>query len=217
MRFYLDTANLAEIKKAIELGVVEGVTTNPSLVAKEGLNMNEAINVITNIVKVPMFVEVTALESEGMITEGEAFASINKDLVIKLPCTWEGIKACKILSDKNIKVAITLIFSANQALIAARAGASYVAPFVGRLNDISQDGVATLIKDIKEIIDMHKLKVEIVAASVRTPIDVLNCAKAGVDIATVPYNTLVSLLKHPLTDSGLEKFMSDWATIENID
>ncbi|MFZ7131545.1 MAG: fructose-6-phosphate aldolase [Eubacteriales bacterium] len=213
MKFFLDTANVKNIKEAMEMGIVEGVTTNPSLVAKEGMNMQQAIEAILPISGI-MFVEVTALDWVGMVEEGEKFSNISENIVIKLPCTWDGIKACKKLSDKNIKVAITLIFSANQALIAARAGATYVAPFIGRLNDISLDGVEILIKDIKEIIFMHDLTVEIVAASVRTPIDVLNCAKAGVDICTVPYKTLTGLLNHPLTDAGLAKFMRDWEEIK---
>lgn len=215
MRFFLDTANIKDIEKAAKLGIIEGVTTNPSLIAKEGMDFKQAIKTINDLVNGFVFAEVTALDAEEMVKEGLELNELSDKMIIKLPCNWEGISACKILSDKGVKVAVTLVFSANQALIAARAGAYFVAPFVGRLNDISQDGVGTLIKDIREIFEVNKIETKIVAASLRNQMDVLNCAKAGVDIGTVPYSTLIGLLNHPLTDAGLAKFMKDWEAMQN--
>ncbi|SHE87081.1 fructose-6-phosphate aldolase [Alkalibacter saccharofermentans] len=215
MRFYLDTANIDDIEKAAKLGIIEGVTTNPSLIAKEGMDFEEVIKTINTLVDGFVFAEVTALDPEEMVEEGLKLNELSDKMIIKLPCNWAGIQACKILSNKGVKVAVTLVFSANQALIAARAGAYFVAPFVGRLNDISQDGVGTLIKDIREIFMVNKIKTKIVAASLRNQMDVLNCAKAGVDVATIPYQTLLGLLNHPLTDAGLAKFMKDWDSMKN--
>jgi transaldolase len=215
MRFYLDTANIDDIEKAAKLGIIEGVTTNPSLIAKEGMDFEEVIKTINALVDGFVFAEVTALDPEEMVEEGLKLNELSDKMIIKLPCNWAGIQACKILSNRGVKVAVTLVFSANQALIAARAGAYFVAPFVGRLNDISQDGVGTLIKDIREIFMVNKIETKIVAASLRNQMDVLNCAKAGVDVATIPYQTLLGLLNHPLTDAGLAKFMKDWDAMKN--
>ena len=215
MRFYLDTANIDNIEKAAKLGIIEGVTTNPSLIAKEGMDFEEVIKTINALVDGFVFAEVTALDPEEMVEEGLKLNELSDKMIIKLPCNWAGIQACKILSNRGVKVAVTLVFSANQALIAARAGAYFVAPFVGRLNDISQDGVGTLIKDIREIFMVNKIETKIVAASLRNQMDVLNCAKAGVDVATIPYQTLLGLLNHPLTDAGLAKFMKDWDAMKN--
>ena len=209
MKLFIDTANVNEIKEAAALGVVCGVTTNPSLIAKEGRDFIETIKEITTIVDGPISAEVVAPDAEGMVKEAEKLASLHKNIVIKIPVTAEGLKAVKILSSKGIKTNVTLIFSAAQALLAARAGATYVSPFVGRLDDISSNGIA-LIADIAEIFAIHDIKCEIISASIRSPQSVIDSAKAGAHIATVPYKVIKQMLAHPLTDSGIDRFMKDW-------
>ena len=208
MNFFIDTANIDEIKEANDLGVICGVTTNPSLIAKEGRDFAEVVNEITTIVDGPISAEVLSMDHEGMIKEGEKLAKIHENIVIKIPMCAEGLKAVKALSDKGIRTNVTLIFSANQALLAARAGASYVSPFVGRLDDISFDGLG-LIADIKQIFEVNFIETEIIVASVRNPIHVLESAKLGADIATVPYKVIMQMINHPLTDSGIENFIKD--------
>ncbi|CCY47388.1 probable transaldolase [Peptostreptococcus anaerobius CAG:621] len=208
MNFFIDTANIDEIKEANDLGVICGVTTNPSLIAKEGRDFAEVVNEITTIVDGPISAEVLSMDHEGMIKEGEKLAKIHENIVIKVPMCAEGLKAVKALSDKGIRTNVTLIFSANQALLAARAGASYVSPFVGRLDDISFDGLG-LIADIKQIFEVNFIETEIIVASVRNPIHVLESAKLGADIATVPYKVIMQMINHPLTDRGIENFIKD--------
>jgi transaldolase len=210
MRFFLDTANINHIREANEMGVICGVTTNPSLVAKEGRDFNEVLKEITEIVDGPISGEVISEDAAGMIKEGREIAAIHKNMIVKIPMTGEGLKACKVLSKEGIKTNVTLIFSAAQALLAANAGATYVSPFLGRLDDISMDGM-DLVRTIADIFAIHGIKTEIIAASVRNPIHVIEAAKAGSDIATVPYSLVTQMLKHPLTDQGLEKFKADWA------
>ncbi|AJH01650.1 fructose-6-phosphate aldolase [Clostridium beijerinckii] len=210
MKFFLDTANVEHIKEANEMGVICGVTTNPSLVAKEGRDFNEVIKEITEIVDGPISGEVVAEDAEGMIKEGREIAAIHKNMIVKIPMTAEGLKATKVLSKEGIKTNVTLIFSATQALLAANAGATYVSPFLGRVDDISMIGM-NLVRDIAEIFAVHGIETEIIAASTRHPIHVIEAAKAGAHIATVPYNLIMQMLKHPLTDQGLEKFKADWA------
>ncbi|MBO1685888.1 fructose-6-phosphate aldolase [Clostridium butyricum] len=210
MRFFLDTANVDYIREANEMGVICGVTTNPSLVAKEGRDFNEVIKEITEIVDGPISGEVVSEDAEGMIKEGREIAAIHKNMIVKIPMTAEGLKATKVLSKEGIKTNVTLIFSATQALLAANAGATYVSPFLGRVDDISMIGM-DLVRDISEIFSVHGIKTEIIAASVRNPIHVIEAAKAGADIATVPFNLVEQMIKHPLTDQGLEKFKADWA------
>ena len=207
MKFFIDTANVEDIRKANDMGVICGVTTNPSLIAKEGRDFNEVIKEITTIVDGPISGEVkaTTTDAEGMIREGREIAAIHPNMVVKIPMTTEGLKAVKVLSSEGIKTNVTLIFSANQALLAARAGATYVSPFLGRLDDISTDGVE-LIQQIAEMFAVADIPTEIIAASVRNPIHVIDCAKAGADIATVPYKVLEQMTKHPLTDQGIAKF-----------
>ena len=209
MKLFIDTANVNEIKEAAALGVICGVTTNPSLIAKEGRDFIETIKEITTIVDGPISAEVVAPDAEGMVNEAEKLASLHKNIVIKIPVTAEGLKAVKILSAKGIKTNVTLIFSATQALLAARAGATYVSPFVGRLDDISSNGI-DLIADIAEIFAIHDIKCEIISASIRSPQSVVDSAKAGAHIATVPYKVINQMLAHPLTDSGIDRFMKDW-------
>lgn len=208
MNFFIDTANIDEIKEANDLGVICGVTTNPSLIAKEGRDFAEVVNEITTIVDGAISAEVLSMDHEGMIKEGEKLAKIHENIVIKIPMCAEGLKAVKALSDKGIRTNVTLIFSANQALLAARAGASYVSPFVGRLDDISFDGLG-LIADIKQIFEVNFIETEIIVASVRNPIHVLESAKLGADIATVPYKVIMQMINHPLTDRGIENFIKD--------
>ena len=214
MRFFIDTANVDDIRKANDMGVICGVTTNPSLIAKEGRDFNEVIKEITSIVDGPISGEVkaTTTDAEGMIKEGREIAAIHPNMVVKIPMTVEGLKATKVLSSEGIKTNVTLIFTANQALLAARAGATYVSPFVGRLDDIGMNGI-DLIEDIADIFAMHDIETEIIAASIRGPMHVKDCALAGADIATVPYKVLVQMTKHPLTDAGIEKFLKDWETV----
>lgn len=212
MKLFIDTANVNEIKEANDLGVICGVTTNPSLIAKEGKDFVETVREITNIVDGPISAEVISLEHEKMVSEARELAKIHKNIIIKIPMTLEGLKAVKILTSENIKTNVTLIFSATQALLAARAGATYVSPFLGRLDDVGTTGV-NLIKDIVEIFDKHNLKTEIISASIRNPIHVIDVAKAGSHIATVPYKVIIQMAKHPLTDIGIDKFLKDWETV----
>ncbi|MDI3481609.1 MAG: transaldolase [Tepidanaerobacteraceae bacterium] len=212
MKFFLDTANVNEIREAASLGVIYGVTTNPTLVSKEGRDFKETIMEITSIVDGPISAEVVSLEAEGMVKEAMEIAAWHPNIVIKIPIMWEGLKAVSQLSKKGIKTNVTLVFNPNQALLAARAGATYVSPFVGRFTDISQDGIS-LISDIAEIFSMHDINTQIIAASIRTPMDVINAAKAGADIATVPYKVLQQMIKHPLTDIGVERFLEDWKKV----
>ena len=214
MRFFIDTANVEDIKKANDMGVICGVTTNPSLIAKEGRDFNQVIAEIASIVDGPISGEVkaTTTDAEGMIAEGREIAKIHENMVVKIPMTAEGLKATKALTSEGIKVNVTLIFSANQALLAARAGATYVSPFLGRLDDISQAGI-DLIRDIAEIFAIHDLDTQIIAASVRNPIHVTDCALAGADIAPVPYGVIDQMTKHPLTDAGIDKFQKDYIAV----
>ena len=214
MKFFVDTANVEDIKKANDMGVICGVTTNPSLIAKEGRNFAEVIKEITDIVDGPISGEVkaTTVDAEGMIKEGREIAAIHPNMVVKIPMTVEGLKAVKVLHAEGIKTNVTLVFTSAQALLAARAGASYVSPFLGRLDDISMPGI-DLIYDITEIFQMHNIETEIIAASVRNPIHVIDCAKAGADIATVPYKVIEQMTKHPLTDQGIEKFQADYRAV----
>lgn len=214
MRFFIDTAKVEDIKKANDMGVICGVTTNPSLIAKEGRVFEEVIAEIASIVDGPISGEVkaTTVDAEGMIKEGREIAAIHPNMVVKIPMTIEGLKACKVLSSEGIKTNVTLIFSANQALLAARAGATYVSPFLGRLDDISQRGV-DLIREIADIFAVTDLDTQIIAASVRNPVHVTDCALAGADIATVPYSVIEQMVKHPLTDAGISKFQADYRAV----
>ena len=214
MRFFVDTANVDEIRKANDMGIICGVTTNPSLIAKEGRDFEQAIGEIASIVDGPISGEVkaTTVDGEGMIREGREIAAIHPNMVVKIPMTMEGLKAVKVLHAEGIRTNVTLIFTANQALLAARAGASYVSPFLGRLDDISMPGIA-LIKEIAEIFAIHHIGTEIIAASIRNPIHVIDCARAGAQIATVPYKVLEQMTKHPLTDAGIEKFQKDYMAV----
>ncbi len=207
MRFFVDTADVEEIRMANDMGVICGVTTNPSLIAKSGRDFKEVIQEITGIVDGPISGEVKAMttDAEGMIAEGREIAKIHPNMVVKIPMTVEGLKAVKVLSSEGIKTNVTLIFTPNQALLAARAGATYVSPFLGRLDDISSDGVE-LIREIEEIFDKSDIETQIIAASIRNPLHVTECARAGADIATVPYSVIVQMTKHPLTDAGIIKF-----------
>ena len=211
MKFFIDTANVDEIRKAVALGVVDGVTTNPSLIAREGRDFIEVVKEITEIVDGPISAEVISLEADKMVEEAlELVKKINNDnLVIKIPLCAEGLKATKRLSAMGIKTNVTLVFSTAQALMAAKAGATYVSPFVGRLDDIGDDGIA-LIRDIANIFAIYNIPTEIIAASIRTSAHVTAAARAGSDIATIPYKIFEDMLKHPLTTSGIEKFLSDW-------
>ena len=213
MKFFIDTANLSEIREANDLGVLDGVTTNPSLMAKEGISGKDNILKhyldICNIVDGDISAEVIATDFKGMIREGEELAKLHENIVVKVPMIAEGVKAIKYFSDKDIKTNCTLIFSAGQALIAAKAGASYVSPFLGRLDDISTDSIQ-LIEDIRIIFDNYLFDTEILAASIRHPMHIVECAKIGADVATCPLSTIKALLNHPLTDSGLAKFLADY-------
>lgn len=214
MRFFIDTANVEDIKKANDMGIIDGVTTNPSLIAKEGRNFNEVIKEITSIVDGPVNGEVKATteKAEDMIKEAREIAAIHPNMVVKIPMTPEGLKAVKVLKKEGIKTNVTLIFSPNQALLAARAGADYVSPLLGRLDDISQVGV-DLIRTIADIFQINGISSQIICASVRNPIHIVDCALAGADIATVPYNVLLQMTKHPLTDQGIEKFKADYKAV----
>lgn len=214
MKFFIDTANIEEIKEVSSWGIVDGVTTNPSLIAKEGRNFQEVVKEITELVDGPISAEVVSLEWEGMLEEARELAKIHKNIIIKVPMTKEGLKAVKALKEEGIKTNVTLIFTASQALMAAKAGASYVSPFLGRLDDISTNGMK-LIEDISIIFDNYMIETEIIAASIRHPIHVVDCALNGADIATIPYKVFNQMLNHPLTDSGIERFLEDWKTVEN--
>lgn len=213
MKLFVDTANTDEIRKANDLGVICGVTTNPSLIAKEGRVFKEVVKEITSIVDGPISAEVISLDSENMIKEALELSEIHKNIVIKIPMTSEGLKAVSVLSKKGIRTNVTLIFSPSQALLAARAGASYVSPFVGRLNDISSDG-NKLIENISKIFKLHDISCEIIAASIRSPEDVVDAALAGANIATIPYDVIVRMISHPLTDAGIERFLKDWEGVK---
>ena len=214
MRFFIDTAKVEDIKNANDMGVICGVTTNPSLIAKEGRNFEEVIAEIASIVDGPISGEVkaTTTDAEGMVREGRAIAAIHPNMVVKIPMTVEGLKACKTLSSEGIKVNMTLIFTANQALLAARSGAAYVSPFLGRLDDISQRGV-DLIREIADIFAQTDLETQIIAASIRKAVHVTDCALAGADIATVPYSVIEKMVGHPLTDAGIAKFQADYKAV----
>ena len=209
MHFFLDTANVAEIKQAVQLGVIEGVTTNPSLIAKEGQNIHAVIKEIAGIVTGPINAEVVSSTVEEMIPEAKSLAAIAPNIVIKVPMNAEGLKTVSALSGERIKTNVTLIFSVNQALLAARAGATYVSPFVGRLDDIDFDGIS-LVSDIAEIFAVHDIHTKIIAASIRHPLHVSQAARAGAHIATIPYKVLKAMMQHPLTTAGIEKFLQDW-------
>ena len=214
MKLFIDTANVEDIRKANDMGVICGVTTNPSLIAKEGRDFKEVIKEIASIVDGPISGEVKATteKAEDMIEEGRAIAAIHPNMVVKIPMTVEGLKAVKVLSKEGIKTNVTLIFSANQALLAARAGATYVSPFLGRLDDISSPGIE-LIEDIVQIFGNYDIDTEIIAASIRNTVHVTECALAGADIATVPYKVIEQMTKHPLTDQGIEKFKKDYLAV----
>lgn len=214
MKFFIDTANVEEIKKANDMGIICGVTTNPSLIAKEGRDFKEVIKEITSIVDGAISGEVkaTTVTAEDMIKEAREIAAIHPNMVVKIPMTMEGLKAVNVLSKEGIKTNVTLIFNATQALFAAKAGATYVSPFLGRLDDIATPGI-DLIRSISEIFAMQNIDCEIICASVRNPIHIIDCAKAGADIATVPYKVIEQCLKHPLTDAGIEKFKKDYIAV----
>lgn len=212
MKLFIDTANVDEIKEINSWGVIEGVTTNPSLIAKEGRIFENVVKEITEIVDGPISAEVISMESEGMIKEGEELSKIHENIVVKIPMCAEGLKAVAALSKKGIKTNVTLIFSANQALLAAKAGASYVSPFVGRLDDIGQEGIM-LIEEVAEIFNVHGIETEIISASIRHPQHVLTSAKAGADIATIPYKVFKQMLGHPMTNIGIDKFLKDWESV----
>ena len=214
MKFFIDTANVDDIRKANDMGVICGVTTNPSLIAKEGRVFEDIIAEIASIVDGPINGEVkaTTTDAEGMIREGRVIAKIHPNMVVKIPMTVEGLKAVKVLSSEGIRTNVTLIFTANQALLAARAGATYVSPFLGRLDDISVRGVE-LIEEIAEIFEVAGIETKIIAASVRNPIHVTDCARAGADIATVPYKVIEQMMHHPLTDAGIRKFQEDYIAV----
>ena len=214
MKFFIDTANVEDIKKANDMGVICGVTTNPSLIAKEGRNVTEVLKEITEIVDGPISGEVkaTTVNAEDMIKEGREIAALHKNMVVKIPMTAEGLKATKVLASEGIKVNVTLIFSTNQAILAANAGAAYVSPFIGRIDDINMDGMA-LIEEIAEVFAIYGYETEIIAASVRNTTHVTKCALAGADIATIPYGVIAQMVKHPLTDQGIEKFIADYVAV----
>jgi len=216
MKIFIDTANIEEIRRMNDLGIIDGVTTNPTLISKEKGDFRSIIKEITDIVDGPISAEVVSLNAEGMVAEAKPLSKIHKNINIKIPLTQEGLKAVKILSREKIKINVTLCFSATQALLAAKAGATFISPFIGRLDDISHDGMM-LVKDIKEIYSNYGFKTEIIVASVRHPLHVLMAAKIGADIATIPYKVLNQLVKHPLTDIGIERFLTDWKKVENRD
>lgn len=209
MKLFIDTANIDEIKEINDMGVICGVTTNPSLIAKEGVKFEDRIAEISSIIDGPISAEVVSLEKDKMVEEAIELSRINKNIVIKLPMTIEGLKSCKELTKLGIKTNMTLIFTASQALLAARAGATYVSPFLGRLEDIGVDGYA-IIEDIVDIFKKHNIKTEIIAASIRNPLHVKNVARIGADIATIPYKVILEMIKHELTDKGIAKFLKDW-------
>lgn len=215
MKYFIDTANVEEIKKAAELGIISGVTTNPSLIAKEGRDLKEVIKEITDLVDGPISAEVISLEADKMVKEGQELAKIHKNIVVKLPMTEDGLIACNKLTKLGIKTNVTLIFSSSQALAAARAGATYVSPFVGRLDDIGLDGIA-LVEEIAEIFALFGIESEIISASIRNKVHISRSALAGAHIATVPFKVLMESLKHPLTDIGIERFLKDWEGVKKL-
>lgn len=209
MKFFIDTANVDEIREAHSMGMVDGVTTNPTLIAKEGRDFEEVIKEICEIVDGPVSAEVISTDTEGMLKEARELARLHENIVVKIPMTVDGLKACRQLADEDIKTNVTLVFSPLQALMAAKAGASFVSPFVGRLDDVSQEGLL-LVEQIVEIYSNYAFDAEVIVASVRNPLHVLEAAMIGADIATIPFNVLSKLAAHPLTDKGLEAFLSDW-------
>ncbi|QQE78816.1 fructose-6-phosphate aldolase [Alicyclobacillus sp. SO9] len=213
MKLFIDTANVDEIRNAAEMGILSGVTTNPSLIAKEGRDFVQVLKEIVEIVDGPISAEVVSLDAKGMVEEGLPLAELHPNITIKVPMTSEGLKAVYAFAKKGIKTNVTLVFSANQALLAARAGASFVSPFIGRLDDISFDGIE-LISDVNMIFDIHDIDTEIIAASIRHPMHVTEAAKAGAHIATCPYTILDKMTKHPLTDQGIERFLADWSKVQ---
>jgi len=212
MKIFIDTANIEQIKEVNSWGILDGVTTNPSLIAKEKKDFATIVNEICEVVDGPISVEVISLKAEGMFAEGMKLAAVNENIVIKVPMTEEGLKATKLLSNEGVSVNMTLIFSANQALLAAKAGARYVSPFVGRLDDVGQDGMA-LVSDIMDILDNYDYDTEVIVASVRDPIHVTDAARMGAHIATIPFDVLKKMFKHPLTDIGIERFLKDWEKV----
>lgn len=214
MKLFIDTANIEEIREIAGWGIVDGVTTNPSLIAKEGKNFKEVIGEILRLVDGPVSAEVISLEAGKMIQEAEALSAIHPNVVIKIPMTEEGLKAVKALSERGIRTNVTLVFSALQALLAAKAGASYVSPFAGRLDDTGHEGMQ-LVRDIAEVFCVHQLATEVLAASIRSPLHVLEAAKAGADAATIPYSVFKQMVKHPLTDIGIDKFLKDWEQVKD--
>jgi len=213
MKFFIDTANVKEIREAASLGVVDGVTTNPSLIAKEGRDFRQVISEICSIVDGPISAEAVSLEADKMVVEGEDLAKIHKNIVVKLPMTKDGLKATKVLAGKGVRVNMTLVFSPSQALLAAKVGAAYVSPFVGRLDDISHYGM-DLVRQIMAIYNNYGYATEVIVASVRNPLHVVDAAMAGAHIATIPFNVIDQLARHPLTDIGIEKFLADWKKLE---
>lgn len=213
MKFFIDTANIDEIKEAAALGMVDGVTTNPSLVAKEGKDFNTILNEILEVVNGPISAEVVSTDYDGIVKEGRELASIHKNIVVKVPLIMEGLKAVKTLSGEGIKTNVTLCFSAAQALLAAKAGATYISPFVGRLDDISHDGML-LIQQIIQIYDNYGFDTQVLVASIRNPLHIVDAAMMGADVATIPFAVIKKLFNHPLTNNGLEKFLSDWKNME---
>ena len=212
MKIFIDTANIREIKEAVSLGIIDGVTTNPTLVAKENRQYADLLKEICFLSPGPVSAEVISMDAEGMVSEARQFAKIAKNIVIKIPLIKEGLKAVKILSSEGIKTNVTLCFSATQALLCAKAGADYVSPFIGRLDDIAQEGMV-LIKDIKQIYSNYSFKTQIIVASIRNPLHVLEAAKLGADVATVPFAVIEQLIKHPLTDIGIQRFLEDYKKI----
>jgi transaldolase len=214
MKIFIDTANIEEIKKANSWGIIDGVTTNPSLVAKEGRNFISVVKEITSIVDGPISAEAVSSDAEGIISEGRKLAKIHRNINVKIPVTAEGLKATKVLSSEGIKVNMTLVFSVNQAILAAKAGAAFVSPFIGRLDDIGHTGT-DILYEMVEIFKTYNIKTEVIAASIRHPLHVIEAAKAGVHIATIPFKVIEQMVKHPLTDIGIERFMSDWEKVKN--
>ena len=214
MKFFIDTADIDEIRDAASLGILDGVTTNPSLIAKEGRDFHTVLKEIVSLVNGPISAEVTAVDLEGMLDQANTLAAIHPNIVIKLPLITEGLRACKRLTDKGVKTNVTLCFSASQALLAAKAGATYVSPFIGRLDDISEDGME-LIQSIRVIYDNYGFETQILAASIRHPMHVVQAALAGADVATIPHKVIGQLVKHPLTDIGLAKFLADWEKMKD--
>ncbi|MBW4827952.1 MAG: fructose-6-phosphate aldolase [Clostridiaceae bacterium] len=214
MKLFIDTANIDEIREINDWGVICGVTTNPSLIAKEGRDFKEVIKEISTIVDGPISAEVISLESQGMVEEARELAKIHKNIIIKIPMTKEGLKAVKVLNSEGIKTNVTLVFSASQALLAAKAGASYVSPFIGRMDDIGNEGM-NIIEDIVKIYNNYNISTEVIAASVRHPMHVLEAAKGGSHIATIPYKVFEQMVKHPMTDLGIERFLKDWEGVDS--